>query len=314
MKGNALIVAAVVALALGAAAPAAARPKLPPQGLYEQCAPNSETLNCGARLRKMRRAGFRYVLNYTAWFGTPQEVLHFADQAAHAGLKVIWPLNDPAWRNGTDLQRHYRFLGPHLCGCDGNADFLKSAIDLVRGHPATWGFYIGDEVHPTSENVEQVEWLAAEVKRLAPHRPTLYVAMPRDSLFEQLAPFAPLADMAGSDYYPVGSPDPLHGMRAVAETTRKLAVRHGRRPVLVLQSFSWSQYGAGGRYRFPTRREMRRMRNYALFHGTPSMLLWYSFNDISRSKRPRAHWRALKRAAFSRLPRKLRRPGVLSPG
>src|SRR5262245_25153999 len=293
--------AVALALALALAATASARPSLPPQGLYEQCAPNSETMDCGARLRQMHRAGFRYVLNYTAWFGTPQEVVQFAQQAEEANMKVIWPLNDPAWRDGTDLQSHYRYLGPELCGCDGNEDFVRAAIDLVRKQKATWGFYIGDEVLPTSENVRQVESLANEVKRLAPEKPTLYVAMPRDDLTAQLAPFAPLADLAGADYYPVGSPARMRGLGPAARATRRLAARNGKAPVMVLQSFAWSQYGADGEERFPTRREMRWMRDAAIRHGSPSMLLWYSFNDILSSGRPQAHWRDLRRAAFAPL-------------
>jgi hypothetical protein len=178
---------------------------------------------------------------------------------------------------------------------------LRSAINLVKGHRATWGFYIGDEVLPTAENIQQVEQLADEVKLLAPEKPTLYVTMPRDNLTEQLAPFAPLADLAGSDFYPVGAPAPLEAMSSVARTTRKLAVQSGSGPVLVLQSFSWSQYGTGTKYRFPTRKQMRRMRDAAIRHGSPSMLLWYSFNDILRSRRPGAHWRDLRKAAFAPL-------------
>ena len=134
---------------------------------------------------------------------------------------------------------------------------------------------------------------------LAPDRPTLYVAMPRDDLTEQLAPFAPLADLAGTDYYPVGAPGSLSETEEVARTTRNLAVKHGSGPVMVLQSFSWSQYGARADAPFPTRRQMRRMRDAAIRHGSPSMLLWYSFNDVFRYRHPRAHWRDLRRAAFS---------------
>ena len=74
-RGGGLALAAslgALAVALLGAAPAQAA--LPPQGLYEQCAPNSTTLDCGERLQTMADAGFKYVLNYTAWFGSAEEV------------------------------------------------------------------------------------------------------------------------------------------------------------------------------------------------------------------------------------------------
>src|ERR687891_2981759 len=84
--------------------PAKANAAIPPQGVYEQCAPNSTTLDCGQRLRTIADAGFKYVLNYTAWFGNAQQVRRYADQAQAAGIKLIWPLNDRAWRDGTNLR------------------------------------------------------------------------------------------------------------------------------------------------------------------------------------------------------------------
>ena len=105
--------------------------------------------------------------------------------------------------------------------------------------------------------------------------------------------------MAGTDYYPVGAPATLDGISAVAKTTRKVAARHGSRPALVLQAFSWAQYGARAESPFPSRREMRRMRDNAIRHGSPSMLLWYAYNDLLNSNHPDANWRALKRAAFA---------------
>lgn len=289
------MIAGAIALALPGAAAGA---PLPPQGIYEQCAPNSTTLDCGERLRMIGEAGFDYVLNYTSWFGSAQEVRRYADQAQAAGVKLIWPLNDKAWRDGTDLVDHYRYLGPD-CDCTTNAAFKRFAIDLVNEHPATWGFYTGDEAIPSEENVSQIAALSKEIERLAPGRPRLYITLPRDDLEAQLEPFVPAADVAGTDYYPVGMAPDLSRWPEVARTTREVTGRYGRQSALVLQAFSWSQYYPDRPVRFPTREEMRRMRDLALDHGDPDMVFWYAFNDLMEMDRPLERWQDLQSAAFA---------------
>ena len=296
-----LAIAAVLALLLGACLrPAPASAALPPQGVYEQCAPNSTTVDCGARLKAIAAAGFKYVLNYTAWYGNAQQVRHYADEAATAGVKLIWPLNDAAWRDGTDLTSYYRYLGPS-CGCNGNnAAFKQFALGLVKNHPATWGFYLGDEVIPSQQNVSQVAALAQQVKSIAPDKPTLYIAMERNNdITSQLEPFVPSADYAGSDYYPVQGAANLGGVPDISQTTRDLAGKYGKQPVMVLQSFSWSQYLGDRPYLFPTRSQMEQMRDDAITYGNPGMLLWYSYNDLVTSNDPRDNWKALQQAAFA---------------
>jgi hypothetical protein len=285
-----------IAIATVGPAQAEATP-LPEQGLYEQCAPRTNT--CGERLQMMADAGFTHVLNYTSWFGSAQEIRRYADQAAAAGIKLIWPLNDHAWRDGTDLLTHYRYLGPS-CLCATNAAFKQFAIGLVKDHPATWGFYIGDELLPTAENITQATTLAQEVKQIAPNKPTMYVALPRgEGLTEQLAPFVSTADFAGADYYPVGMDDNIANTANIAQTTRQLTSQQGRRSVLVLQAFSWSQYRTDLPSRFPTRDEMLLMRNLAIRHGEPNLLLWYAFNDVMDSDSPSSNWENVREAAFA---------------
>jgi hypothetical protein len=280
------------------AAPAQAA--LPPQGVYEQCAPNSKTEDCGARLQMIADAGFKYVLNYTAWYGSAEQVRHYADEAQAAGLKVIWPLNDHAWRDGTDLRSYYRYLGPD-CDCSTNAQFKQWALGLVKDHPATWGFYVGDELSPTSTNISQTKALASEVKSIAPEKPTLYVTIPNDDgvLTSQLEPFEQTADYVGADYYPVGKGNKLDALTGYAEDTQRLASQYGRRPMFVLQAFSWSEYDPSYADRFPTRSEMQSMRDAAITSGDPQMLLWYAYNDVVDSSDPMGNWSDVKAAAFA---------------
>jgi hypothetical protein len=280
--------------------PAPAQAALPPQGIYEQCAPNSTTEDCGGRLKTIADAGFEYVLNYTSWFGSAQQVRRYADQAQAAGIKVIWPLNDRAWRDGTDLRSHYRYLGPD-CSCSNNAQFKQWALGLVKDHPATWGFYVGDELPPTPQNVSQTQALANEVKSIAPSKPTLYVTIPNSNgvLSSQLEPFEQTADYVGADYYPVGAGDDIENVAGYASDTRRLAAQYGKRPMFVLQAFSWSQYFPSHRYRFPTRAEMQTMRDLAISAGEPQMMLWYAFNDVMESRDPAGNWENVKAAAFA---------------
>src|SRR5680860_348107 len=209
-----LAVVATLALAALAASPAgsadglgprtalpAVERAIPPQGLYEGCAPRVGLGACVERLGVIDNAGFELVLNYSAWYGSPAEVLGYADAAAALGLKLIWPLNHPAWRSAAGLAATYPGFAD---GSEpGNEAFIATAIALVAQHPATWGFYVGDEV-PAAE-AGAVARLSATVRLLAPDRPQLYVARPGAA---RLAPFASFVNVAGVTAYPLGSGDP----------------------------------------------------------------------------------------------------------
>jgi hypothetical protein len=280
--------------ATGGAGNAAARshPVLPPQGLYEGCAPGTALDTCIDRLAQIRAAGFHYVLNYSAWYGSPGEVSAYADAAQSLGVKLIWPLNHVAWHSPVALDQTYSSLAEGQ-GPLTNPQFISFAIGLVRDHPATWGFYIGDEVVP--EQAAAVEALSMTVRTLAPHKPQLYVARPGALA---LKPFLGIPDIVGVDVYPIGSSDPP--VWRAAHQTQILATRAGEGMAVVLQAFSWSQYDAA-RFApaFPTRAQMRRMRDSALRSSHPQMILWYSFQDIQRSDSPTGHWKDLAWAAFS---------------
>lgn len=262
---------------------------LPPQGLYEGCAPQAGTI-CIARLATIQAAGFELVLNYSSWYGTPAEVLRYADAVALLGLRLIWPLNHPAWRGLGDLAQTYPDLSEGSAGPHGGLP--ADAIRLVAGHSATWGFYVGDEA-PVAE-AGRIGALSDAVRELTPGKPQLYVARPGAA---RLEPFAPFVDVAGVDTYPIGSGDPP--VRQAARTAQAVASEAGARTAVVLQAFSWSQYRAGASSPYPDQRGMRAMRDAAIRHADPALILWYSYQDILRSDRPRQRWCALTRAALS---------------
>lgn len=265
---------------------------LPPQGLYEGCAPGAPGPACAARLAEMRSAGFRLVLNYSAWYGSPAEVLAYAERAGALGLRLIWPLNHPAWRGLADFGATY----PRLArGGDAlpRADTAARAIGLVAAHPATWGFYIGDEL-PARE-AGRTAALSALARAIAPGKPQLYVARPGA---RRLAPFARLADVAGASAYPLGSGDPTVGR--AARSVHAVADTSDARTAMVLQAFSWSQYRlAPSRPCYPTAARLHAMRDAAIRNADPSLILWYSYQDIVRADDPERRWGALSRAAFA---------------
>jgi hypothetical protein len=268
---------------------------------------------CVERLATIGAAGFRYVLNYSSWYGSPAEVLRYADAAAMLGLQLIWPLNHPAWRALGSLDATYTTLlaepvfAESVTATPGLAQRLRpdkaliaTAIDLVARHPVTWGFYIGDEL--PREEVDRVAALSATVRALAPGKPQLYIARPGAA---RLRPFAGIADVAGADVYPIGSGDPP--VARAARTAEAVAAEAETHTAMVLQAFSWSQYRppdeaarpAASPSRYPTAATMRAMRDAAVRHANPSMILWYSYQDILRSDNPTRRWRDLSRAAFS---------------
>lgn len=279
---------------------AEARPSLPPQGIYEGCSPAAGA-SCAERLARIGAAGFSHVLNYSAWYGSPAQVRAYADAAAALGLQLIWPLNHPAWRGLGRLDATYSSLtgarpAPRGAAPAGAAELTAEAIELVAGHPATWGFYIGDEL-PVAE-AGRVRALSATVRRLAPNRPQLYVSRPGTG---RLQPFAQIADVAGADPYPIGSGDPP--VHQAARSARAATAATGARTAMVLQAFSWSQYAPGARpVRYPTAGDLRAMRNAAVRHAHPSLILWYSYQDILRSDHPQRRWRDLVRAALRPIP------------
>lgn len=294
------LLAAVPAAAAPAPHPPPAQPAaaLPPQGIYEQCGPAVRGLgHCMRRLDRIRRAGFTHVLNYTSWFATRRQVRRYADHAARIGIKLIWPLNDRAWRDGSSLRKRYPVLA-RSCRCRGNRAFTAFAMRLVRRHRATWGWYVADE--PQAVERGAVERLSRRVRRLDRRHPRMVVTNEfAGSDGANTRPFASAADVVGADIYPIGTRDPLESVGPLAGRVQQLADEAGRRSVLVLQAFSWAGYLPDYSHApWPTQAQMRQMRDLALARARPSLILWYSFQDVLRPDAPRGQFGALARAAF----------------
>lgn len=288
---------ATAAMLLGAPTVASAESSLPPQGMYEQCPPATEMARCVTNLQRLGAAGFRLVLNYNQLNATPEDLVAYAAAARDAGVQLIWPLNQQAIRRGESVRKFFPRLAA-ACACDGQ-DLLAFIVSIARDQPATWGYYVGDEVDPAE--LPLVAALRDRVRALDPSRPSLYVAYENQAtLGANLAPFAAAADVIGAATYPVGTVQPVSYTQTVGDLVGGLAARGGAGAAMVLQAFDWSQApgeypGASG---YPTFEQMREQRDGAL-HADPAMVLWYSLHQLDRSDNPAGHWSDLVAAAFS---------------
>lgn len=280
--------------------PAVKPAALPPQGVYEECEPLDQQ-QCASELSQIGGAGFKLALDYSGWYGSASQIQAYAREAQADGVSLIWPLNYSAWRDpgsGTTLLSSYPKLAAD-CGCATNAGFISYAIRLAGSQPATWGYYVGDELAPS--DAPAVAALAATVRKLDPGHPLLYVANGSSNLTATLQPFASIVNVLGADAYPIGTAASLSEVAGIAQAVGRLSRSAGSRPALVLQAFSWSQYPGAVHTldpRWPTEAEMQAMRNQALA-ADPAMILWYSIYDVLRSDDPAGHWRALVQAAFA---------------
>lgn len=249
----------------------------------------------------MGGAGFQLALNYSAWYGDAAAIQAYASEAQAAGVKIIWPLDYSAWRDpgsATSLQSTYTALAPD-CGCSDNSGFLQYTINLVRNLPATWGYYIGDELDPSQASADAA--LASQVRSLDPSHPLLYIGMGSAATTgSNLQPFESIANVVGADIYPIGGGGTDQSVAPVASAVQSLSDQNGTASAMVLQAFDWSEYPStpSSDPTWPTESDMQTMRNEALAIN-PSMILWYSIYDVLRSDNPAGHWQDLVTAAFA---------------
>jgi hypothetical protein len=283
--------AAIAPAAQGASA-------VPREGVYESCAPYQNLTPCIDRLAQIRSGGFDTVLNYAQFHATAAELRAYADAASSLGLQLIWPLKDRQWWGRGNLADRYPILASS-CDCRSDRAFVRETVELARAHPATWGYYVGDEARP--RHSKAIVDFSTRVRRLDPEHPRLYIEVgDLRSLERRLTRFAPGADVVGATAYPVGTVQDLNAVADVSEVVSSSAQASARDSAIVLQAFSWDQYpGDAEAIRlpdpaWPTGEEMRAMRAMTAGHD---LVLWYSFFDVARSDEPALHWADLVAAA-----------------
>jgi len=247
----------------------ARKASVPMSGIYDACSysdpKNTPLPDCDDRLTALQQGGFQVVLNYWSASMTVDENLKYADKAQSLGMQVIWNLS------------------AHILTLDQKLELVQA----TSSHPATWGYYIGDEVRP--EDRWQVAQLSGAVRSMT-RKPLMYVSRPNPSLMK---PFRKLADYVGPDSYPYGPFDP-----PTCQTSSWASKMAPRNPVMVLQAYSWSIDFPDFSPDWPNAGEMRQMRNQATRCGNPKLLMWFCFHCITDyNPNPDSYWRQLAWAA-----------------
>jgi hypothetical protein len=272
---------------------------LPPQGVYDGCAPGGDPAAgqglsaCVSRLQQLRAEGFTIVLDYSSLYGSSDEVRQYAAAAASLGIKLIWPLHHPALRAGTGAQAYLQLA--RECGCQSTAELVRYIVSVVKDLPATYMYYVGDEV-PNDQHagVRQVSDL---IHALDPAHPRFYVTFGSNVAGQSLSAFTDTADVLGGDSYPIevgGDPSTVAGD---TRTTARIAAAAERPYAMVLQAFCFCQEGHTGA-RYPSRDDYRRMLGAALTSGRPSFVLWWAYYRLLQSDDPAARVNDFVSAVF----------------
>jgi len=274
-------------------------------GLFESCSPKDEAM-CLAHLNTMAAAGFKLVINYDQLDGDASFQKAYLDRAQSVGMKVILPLKDPAFYNGKKLRSAFSNLAD-TCDCTNNTGFIQYVVNLVKNHPALWGYYVGDEVDP-SDHDDLKSRLADVVHQLDPKHPRLFIdsAGQSTSVWHGNSPFYDTTDVIGSDFYPLRGESAdypsIDQTGDVASGIQAYANAHKEDSAIVLQAFSYSEYNEPGTP-YPTADQMQTMLSQTLANAHPRVILWYSYYDTMSFDNAAQHWNDLKSTIARNVPK-----------
>ncbi len=280
------------------------------QGIYDDCDPGAT--NCLNHLKTIASGGFMFVLNYGSLYGSASQLLAYADEAQAVGLKLIWGMHNTVIWNGSNPGTVYSALAAS-CDCSDGPTFARYVVNLVKNHPATWGYYVGDELTP--DVYAQFKAYSDLIHQADPNHPRLFIgdAEAAVSASHGNSPFYDTAEVIGDDHYPIGRRGYTVASTAnVARSVQKFADEHGKNSAMVLQAFSFgSPYYSTDPYirtlcspypscaPYPTRDQMGEMLRLTLQNAHPRLVLWYSYFDILKSDNPSHHWADLIAAVSS---------------
>ncbi|HEY1524010.1 MAG TPA: hypothetical protein VGF70_13435, partial [Solirubrobacteraceae bacterium] len=142
-----LILTASIACLFGAGVGTAAANPLPPEGVFENCALDTQMSTCVQRLQAMHQGGIQVVL-ITAWSGSLDSLSTYAQAAHSMGMSVMWELSNPIWwqspASGTQIDGYVSGFAT-ACGCTQNGAVLDYMISWLAQLPGTYGYYAADD-------------------------------------------------------------------------------------------------------------------------------------------------------------------------
>jgi len=285
---------------------------LPPQGLYDSCVPSYP--DCLNHLDTLGAKGFGLILNYGQLYSNSASQIAYADRAKSVGMKVIWALQYETKKSKDWMITSYPELAAES-HCLDNYCLIAYFVNLVKHHPATWGYYVADEISP--EEYEDMKKWTDVIRENDPSHPRLFVTAGSNDPMEQFYGFhsymRDLADVFGPDYYPYGYINNGNSLTTLTGETAKSAQYWADKldgdSAMVLQAFSMTRYASTPLCfpwprcaPFPNYEQMKAQRDQVLLNSTPAIILWWTYQDILKTDNPTQHLNELASAAFGPLP------------
>jgi hypothetical protein len=297
---------AVTCLLLGVIAglfvTSASAASLPPEGIFEDCPLDTQMPTCVQRLQTIHQGGFQIVV-MSAKSGSLSSLQAYAASAQSLGMSVMWELGDSQWwqdpPTSTSASSYYGDFAA-ACGCNQNGPLLAYVVQWLAQLPATYGYYAADDSALVPGDAANVANYVAQIKQQDPVH-TVMIGSAEES---QTATYQPIADVIGSEIYPVTT-DPLMPVSANqdewnsvgqwAADAQHSANRAGKQSAFILQAFTWgdnlsdgqaigacsptdTQLSCYAKLRYPSSDEQLQLRNEILMNSSPKLILWWSFS------------------------------------
>lgn len=287
---------------------------LPVQGLFDSCVAYDP--DCMNHLDLFDTAGFKLVLNYGTFYDRTSSLIAYANRAQSLGMKIIWctQYRPEMGVDNTYLIKKYPDLARES-SCQDNTCFVRYVVNLVKDHPATWGYYVGDEVDPLEH--DKMKYYTDLIQSADPNHPRLFVvsgSYDMEQYFTFPSFMADLTEVYAPDVYPYGfrvAGNQLTDLTGIVVShTRYWSARVGLKGAVVLQAFNSARYDCyTPPCTFPTYEQMKDQRDQAIQFSSPEFILWWTFEDILKEGADwQSHWRDLVAAAFSSPPSSLPLP------
>jgi hypothetical protein len=295
------LVAVIVCLAGGIGTAAASAATLPPEGIFDNCALDTEMPTCLQRLEAMHQGGLQVVV-ITANNVSLTSLSTYALAAHVLGMQVMWELSNPGWwqQPRTSASMAGSFPGfASACGCNQDGPLLSFMIRWLAALPGTYGYYAADDSMLAPGDQAGVSSYVSQIKQADPFH-TVMIGSADYNMSQQ---YQGTADMIGTEIYPVTT-DPLmtvsdnqsmwDSVGYTAKSAQQLASGDGKQSAFILQAFTFGDNVDDGqavgvcsptdttlqcysRLRYPSPAEQLELRNEILQNAHPSLILWWSF-------------------------------------